>query len=314
MKLQVRFESAPDAALRRIIAARFRLVAGGGGPWRWQDAVARFSVDGDGAPDEALAAVDVLAPIREVDRGAGFEPFARTEEAEGIDLVDVPDAAPPVPTPVPDDIRGRFVFDDHVIAAPGGRHLAFVRDARRCHFDALHLIDDSGRLPIALPVIHDYPRVAFSPDDRRMLVGGPLDVLEIDLDTSVVTRLHHQDGGTGFDVCYLGTRRAAIGWDALLLFDAARTFPCRGGRLLRAVLDGRVLVAGTEDGTFVLGLRDDEVRLLARDWRSLADVWEADGRVLCAPVSGGVCELRGLDQAWTHTFAGGDAPPEVILQ
>src|SRR5262245_21347442 len=140
MILRVRFEEAPAAALRRTLAARFRLVAGGGGAWRWQGAVARFTAEGD--PDDALAAVDALAPIREVDRGAGFEPFARdAEPSEGIDFVETPEGTHPVAPPVPDEILDRFVFDDHVIATPDGRYLAFVRDARRCHFETLHLVD-----------------------------------------------------------------------------------------------------------------------------------------------------------------------------
>src|SRR5690242_14362589 len=120
MKLQVRFERAPTAELKRTLAARFRLVAGGGGAWRWQGAVARFTAEGDSL-DEALAAVDALHPIHEVDQGEGFALFSREQAtSEGFDLLTVADATNPMPAPVPEEVQARFVFDDHVIAAPNG--------------------------------------------------------------------------------------------------------------------------------------------------------------------------------------------------
>jgi hypothetical protein len=316
--IRVRFETAPPDALRRVLAARFRLVAGGGSAWRWEGAIARFAAEGE--LDEALAAVDALTPIREVDRGAGFEPFSRHEEpSEGLDFVELPEAVRPAPAPVPEDVLNRFVFDDHVVAAPDGRYVAFVRDARRCHFETLHLVGGNVLAPIALPVIHDRPRTAFSSDGRRLLVGGPLDVLEVDLESGVLTPLDHDDDANGFDVCYLDARRAAaIGWHALTVYHLdgdlpPRRIPCHGGRLLRAVLDGRVLIAGTESGTFILGIRDHAMRLLYRDWRSLAAVWEEAGRVLCSPAGECVCELRGLEPAWTQAFSSGGDEPDLTL-
>jgi hypothetical protein len=319
MRLQVRFERAPHAELRRVLAARFRLVAGGGGLWRWRGAVARFSARGE--LDGALAALDALLPIREVDRGAGFTPFARVEErADGLDLVARPDAARPAPPAVPAAVRARFVFDDHVLAAPGGRYVAFVRDARRCHFQTLHVVDTAGHgSPIELPAIHDYPRTAFSPDGARLLIGGPLDVLEADLAGGRLTTLHHDDAADGFDVCYLGPRRAAaIGWHALTVYSLdgdrpPRRVPCTGGRLVCALLEGRVLLAGTADGTFALGIRGDALRLLAHDWRTLDAAWHDGGRVWCAPAGDGVHEVRGLDEAWARGFTDGGDQPELTL-
>lgn len=312
MKLAVRFERAPKADLKRTLAARFRLVAGGGGAWRWQGAVARFTAEGE-ALDEALAAVDALHPIQEVDYGEGFALFSREQAlSEGFDLLAVADATNPMPAPVPEEVQARFVFDDHVIAAPNG-WAAFVRDVNRCHFDTLHLPD---RAPIRLPVIHDRPRTAFSADGRRLLVGGPLDVLVVGLDDGAVTVLEHDDGGNGYDVCWAGEHPVAIGWNALTFHfpEGKRSLPCDGGWLARAVLGGRVIVAGTESGTFLVGVRGEELRLVERDWRSLAAVWEVDGRILCTPVGEGVAELRGVGEAWDRAFSAAGEPAELVLR
>jgi hypothetical protein len=312
MKLAVRFERAPKAELKRTLAARFRLVAGGGGAWRWQGAVARFTADGD-TIDEALDAVDALQPIREVDRGEGFAPFAPAPPvSDGFDLVELVDATAPMPVPVPEEVQARFVFDDHVIGGPDG-WVAFVRDANRCHFETLHLPD---RAPIRLPMMSDRPRTAFSADGKRLLVGGPLDVLVVGLDDGAVTLLEHDDGGNGYDVCWVGAHPVAIGWNALTFHfpSAKRSLPCNGGRLASAVLGGRVIVAGTGAGTFLVGVRGEELRLVERDWRSLSAVWEVDGRILCSPAGEGVSELRGVEEAWARAFSAAGEPAELVLR
>jgi hypothetical protein len=307
----VRFKTAPDAAARRRVERCFDSAP------TWDGA----QLGGKGAPDEdALAAADALWPIEVIDRGRGdgWEPFGseEPEDAGGLDMTEV-DAAPrPEPPAAAPEVAERYVFDDYLLVAPDGRHVAFVRDEARCHFAALDVIDGDETRRVPLPALNDYPRHAWS-HDGRLLIGGHADVMELDLATGELLQLFHEPGASAIDVCWVGPRRvAAASFRHLLIADldgqkvALRRYPCQGGRLVRAVLGGRVLLVGTDGGTAALGIDGDRVRRLGVDWRSLADAWDEGDRVLALGAHGKVMDVRGLDAAWSSAFAhaGADDP------
>jgi hypothetical protein len=316
---KLRLREAPDAAGRRAVERRLaEALANGdlarfGGRargWRWRGAVAQLTIEC--ALDEAahepmqavLEAVHAAAALDAVDRGAGWSPFESAgelgEPAE-LEMVDVDDPGPAPPAAPAPEVKARYVFDDYVVPAPGGRHLAFVRDRGRCHFQSLHLVDAAGAVrPIEIPILTDYPQLRFADDGRRLLVGGATDVLVIALDSSGVTTLQHLPDEAGIDVCWLAPDRVATASSRQLtlipLADPARAhvIPCAGGRLVRAVLGGRVLIAGTDEGTLAFAVDGDIVTPIGASWRSLAEVWEVGGRVLAQQAHGGICELPGL--------------------
>jgi len=287
----------------------------------------------DDCAPQLLSQLHTTAPLTAVDLGGGWQPFVEVAlladdgalddagDSEGLTLVpvDEPRRAPP-PDP-PEAMIARYVFDDLVVCAPDGRYLAFVRDEQRCHFHQLHILDGEQRREVALPRIFDYPKLAWSDDGTRLLVGGPTDVLEIDLTAGRATTLIHDADEAGLDVCYLGPRRvAAVGYRNLTLLTAAddgprelRQIALAGGRLVRPVLAGRLLFVGSEGGTAALAVDGNTVRLLARDWRSVADVWQVGERILCAPAAGGVCEVVGLGGRLDAALAEGDDPSLTLL-
>ncbi len=299
---QVRFQSPPDAAARRRIERCFDSAPA------WQGA----ELSGKGKPDEdALAAADALWPIAAIDLGEGWEPFGgeAASDTGGLDMSETDDAPRPEPPPAAPEVAVRYAFDDYLLVAPDGRHVAFVRDEARCHFAALDVIDGEHTRRVPLPALHDYPRHAWS-HDGRLLVGGHADVMELDMASGNLLQLFHEDGASAIDVCWVGPRRiAAASFRHLLIADldgqkvALRRYPCQGGRLVRAVLGGRVLLIGTDGGTAALGIDGERVRRLGVDWRSLADAWDDGDRVLALGSHGKVLEVRGLADAWTAAFA-----------
>jgi len=312
---QVHFQTPPDAAARRRIE---RCFDGAAPSWSGDYLTGRGHTD-----EDVLASVDALWPIAAIDRGQGWERFGGdpADEAGGLDLVEVDEAARPEPPSPSPEVAARYLFDDYLLVAPDGRHVAFVRDEARCHFAALDVIDGASARRVALPALHDYPRHAWS-HDGRLLVGGHADVLELELQSARLLHLFHEEGASEIDVCWVGPRRiAAASFRHLLIADldgarvALRRYPCQGGRLVRAVLGGRVLLVGTDGGTVALGLDADRVRRLGVDWRSLADAWDSGDRVLALGAHGGVLEVRGLDAAWTAAFAHPDAndDPGTVL-
>jgi hypothetical protein len=309
VRLRVRFVDAPDAEARRALRDTLLLVAGGAARWRSRGELATIDW-----PDEApldLGALDAQQPIAEVDRGDGFAPYdAASDEAADDDLptAPAPGERPPSPAEVPPPLVARYVFDDHLVAAPRGRTLAFVRDAGRCHFATLEIIDADGRArpPMALPVLTARPRVAWAPDEARAIVAGPehLLALVVDDQAAALHLLAHHRGEDGFDVAWLDERRVAVvasRWLRLFALDdnhAPRLLgeaACAGGRLVRALDGGTLLVVGTDGGTALVEVgADHRLALVRRTWRSLVDVWERDGRAYAQLASGDVVELVGL--------------------
>ncbi|HUS67077.1 MAG TPA: hypothetical protein VMZ28_21215 [Kofleriaceae bacterium] len=319
---KLRLRDAPDAPRRAAVERRLgdALSAGdlgrfGGraGGWRWRGAVATLTIECglDEAAHEpmqaVLEAVHAEVPLEAVDRGGGWAPFspagAASEPAE-LEMVDTDEPGPAPPAPPAPEVKARYVFDDYVVPAPGGRHLAFVRDRGRCHFQTLHLVGaGGGSRAIEIPILTDYPLLRFSDDGARLLVGGTTDVLLIALDTGAVTRLLHLPDEAGIDVCWLAPDRVAAASSRKLtlipLADpaSAHVIPCAGGRLVRAVLGGRVLIAGSDEGTLAFAVDGDTVTPIGASWRSLAEVWERGGRVFAQQAHGGICELLGLRAA-----------------
>jgi hypothetical protein len=297
----IRFQAAPDAAARRRLERALAV----------KGSFAEELFEASREPDEeALAAADALWPIAEVNGqryGGEEEPLPDGE----LDFVESDEPARPEPPPPDPEVAARYAFDDYVLAAPGGRHVAFVRDQARCHFAELDVVDASATRKLSIPQLTDYPRHAWSKDGAHLLIGGPMHVLELDLGAGRLVQLFHEEGGSAIDVCWIAPRRvAAASFRHLIIAELegqkveVRRYPCQGGRLVRAVLGGRALLVGTDGGTVALGLDGERVRRLGVDWRNLVDAWDWGERVLALGAHGGVLELRGLDDAWARAFAG----------
>jgi hypothetical protein len=303
---RIRFQTIPDPAARRRVE---RCLEGADG-FSWNEAL----LDARGALDEeSLAAADALWPISEVDLGDGLRPYGEPEPSAegGLDFADSDEPARPEPAPPDPEVAARYEFDDYVLASPGGKHVAFVRSEDRCHFTELHVLDGDETRRLTIPSLTHYPRHAWSKDGAHLLVGGEAHVLELDLASGRLLQLFHEEGGAAIDVCWVGPRRvAAASFRHLIIADLSgqkveiRRYPCQSGRLVRAVLGGRVLVVGTDGGTAALGVDGARVRRLGVDWRNLVDAWDWGDRVLALGAHGGVMELRGLGEAWAHAFAG----------
>lgn len=303
VKVRIRFLDAPGPEEKRALRDTVRLVAGEGARWRWREEVATLDWP-DGAQLD-VGALHAQAAIAAVDRGDGFVPWAAGLDEVGDDELPsapAPDEVPPAPVEVPESLRARFVFDDYVLAAPRGRTLAFVRDEARCHFTTLTILDgERARAPIALPAIAGMPRVAWAADGERAVVAGPEHLLALDTATGSVRVLAHERGEDGFDVAWLDARRVAVvgsRWLRLLAVHEARVLaevPCAGGRLMRALDGGTLLVVGFADGTALVEVGpDDALTLVRRTWRSLVDAWERDGRAYAHLASGELVELVAL--------------------
>jgi hypothetical protein len=300
MRLRVRFVEPPGADARRALRETMQLIADGA-RLRFRDRVATIEWPDDAPVD--VGALHAQAPIAEVDRGDGFLPYDAIDDVGDDDLptAPAPDETPPAPLPVDEALRAQFVFDDYLLAAPHGRTLAFVRDESRCHFATLHILDGRGRPPLALPVIAGFPRVAWAADGDRAVVSGPEHLLALDAAAGTIRVLGRYPGEDGFDIAWLDERRAAVvghRWLRLLSVDDNRVLteiPCDGGRLVRALDRGTLLVVGTAEGTALVEVSaDDTLTLVRRTWRSLVDAWERDGRAFAHLASGEVVELVGL--------------------
>lgn len=309
MRLRVRFVEAPDAGARRALRDTVRLVAGDGARWQSRGGLATIEWPDDAPLD--LGALHAQHPIAEVDRGDGFVAYeAASDDAADDDLptAPAPDALPPTVVEPAEELRARYVFDDHLVVAPHGRTLAFVRDAGRCHFATLEIVDEAGRAgaPIALPVLTARPCVAWADDGVRAIVAGPEHLLALDAAAGRVHELARFPGEDGFDVAWLDARRfAVVGSRWLRVYSLDKNpalallaeVPCAGGRLVRALDGGPLLVVGTDAGTALVEVAraDSALTLVRSTWRSLADAWEGpDRRAYARVLSGEIVELVGL--------------------